>query len=109
VVLNAPEGTGLVDVGKNSSLYGLICSLRGDIRINTGAELMGTVYGANNVQLNGNVHGQVLCTSFKEQNAGGMYLNHILNGGIDRNELSSCFVFAPVFDNRPQEIIKWLE
>ncbi len=103
-------------IQKNSTIRGSIAYLGSNtdatyypqILVEEGSTIIGQIYSQKNLELKGEVWGNVVTHGFMALENGNVYQNHLFNGGIDVTKLSKQYVGHVASDNSKKAIAKWL-
>lgn len=71
------------------------------------ARIKGQVYCNGNFELRGTVSGMVFTKQFMANQAGSIFVNHIYDGVIENENISTVFG-GTVLENQPKTVMKWL-
>ncbi|WP_075343324.1 bactofilin family protein [Tenacibaculum agarivorans] len=103
-------------IGKKSDIKGGIVFLKKEskeisyfpqIKIEESAEVTGEVFCKGNVELLGNVKGEVYADNFITRQFGSVYINHIYNGSVNAINLPQQYVGLGISSNK-KSVAKWL-
>ncbi|HWY38552.1 MAG TPA: hypothetical protein VNY73_08335 [Bacteroidia bacterium] len=79
------------------------------LKIKKEAEIMGLVYSAGYMDIQGSITGTAFAKAFILNTASGVYEQHLLNAVIDRKSLSDFFAGGIIFKGKKaNKIVKWL-
>ncbi len=104
-------------VGENTIIKGVVQYLGEaveplfypQIKIEEGAKIIGEVYCEQNIELKGQVEGNVTVNSFVAMEGGSIYQNHLFNGTINSELLPKQYVgLALEGTNNAKSVSKWL-
>lgn len=80
------------------------------ISIGEESEIMGYVYSSELLELKGNIIGGVYCKNFVLKTPSSVYQNHLMNVGIDSDNLPIDFVGIELMEKSSNhKLIRWLE
>ncbi|WP_442267065.1 hypothetical protein ACSIGC_05030 [Tenacibaculum sp. ZS6-P6] len=103
-------------IDTKSDVKGVIVFLKSDlkeksfwpqIKIKDKVQIIGEIYCEGNIELLGNVTGEVYTDNFVALQSGSKYINHIYNGNINTNNLVDQYVGLGV-QTKEKSIAKWL-
>lgn len=78
------------------------------VSIRPGAKVYGSLFAQHNLDLQGEVYGQVITDGFLLRTPAASYRNHLLNAVIDFGGLSHRYGSPFLFGGKEQKLIKWL-
>lgn len=105
-------------LGENDTLIGNIFThqmqidvyKRTGIRMGKKSLVVGQLYSNGYVEVQGNIYGSVMCSSFLLQTPSSVYENHLLNVEIDQHGLPNYFTGINLIKELPyKRIVKWLD
>lgn len=101
---------------KGVGLYGLLISYSEkkqktnnvNVSVAEGAMVRGMVYAEDNLEIRGEVQGQVFCNRFLLKTRSGVYENHLLDGKIDRSKVGQPLVGINMKNEESEVVpVKW--
>lgn len=78
------------------------------VSIRPGAKVYGSLFAQHNLDLQGEVYGQVITDGFLLRTSAASYRNHLMNAIIDFDGLSPRYGSPLLFGGKEQKLIKWL-
>lgn len=78
------------------------------LQISPGALIKGLVYADHNLEIQGEVQGQVIAGNFVLRTAGGMYRNHLLDASISLDLLPHEFAAPLLYGKHTYQLVEWL-
>tara|TARA_R110002033_G_scaffold169674_4_gene210780 strand:+ start:2900 stop:4132 length:1233 start_codon:yes stop_codon:yes gene_type:complete len=116
LVLFNDKVNGKIHVSESSTVKGVISYFSNSLKSNYNSQILldtksivqGEVYCQGNLELKGEVTGSVYTNSFIVHQQGGIYINHIFNGGINSEKLPKQYA-GLFFSNSSKSVAKWLD
>lgn len=79
-----------------------------NVTVAEGAMVRGMVYAEDNLEVRGEVQGQVFCNRFLLKTRSGVYENHLLDGKIDRSKVGHPLVCMDMANEESEVLaVKW--
>ncbi|MDZ7743589.1 MAG: hypothetical protein U5Q03_18085 [Bacteroidota bacterium] len=79
------------------------------IKIGKTSQIIGQVFTRNSMEMRGNISGQIITGKFQLPTASSLYINHLLDVGINITTLPQDFIGCEFLQiDKPKKIVKWL-
>ncbi len=109
------KNKGTIQISKSSTIKGIISYLSNSettshtsqILLDNTSVVFGEVYCQGNIELRGQVNGAIYTNGFIVNQFGGIFINHIFNGGINSDKLTKEYAGLFLSDSF-KSVAKWL-